>query len=91
MGVRIIKFVCMHACVLQGIEFVDNIHLFIFKRSVKDDLLDSEIHCWLMLLLQLVEVTGYNPAVQFALFIYGKEPVLTKYKRVSEKFVSHTK
>jgi hypothetical protein len=43
------------------------------------------------MLIQLVDVAGQHPVDHFSRFITGEEPVLEKYRCVSEEFVSGIK
>lgn len=65
----------------QGISFLDAMYLIFLQRQVNKEFMDSEIHNWLQLFLQLVDITGDSPEVHLSLFISGDQPVIKEYCR----------
>ena len=67
---------------------MDTVYTIFTKREMSQDHVDSEMQRWLELLLQLVNITGPNPAQHLGLFLQSKHDVLRKYRHISQKFVS---
>ena len=67
---------------------MDGIHHIISKRNLEEKFLHSEIHNWLKMLLQMVPITSGSPTVQLIPFINGEEPVIKKYRSITENLVS---
>lgn len=79
----------MHLCA-QGINFLDVMYSILTHRqdNIAQDMLDAQMQPWLELLLQLVDITGSSPEQLLKLFLSGKQPIIKKYRHVSQKYVS---
>lgn len=81
--------------IMQGISFLDVMYSISLQMKVyqdhkefKQNLMDSEIHDWLDMLLRLVDITGNNPEIYLKLFISGKQPtVIRDYSHTLNKIV----
>ena len=79
---------CYVLCVvLQGIEFLDMVLEWLGELKVSEEVKDAELESWLRLLLQLVDITGDNPAQYLNHFIRGREKIIKKYKLVAQNHV----
>ena len=58
------------------------------QRKFDSQEFDPECRKWLLLLLQLVDITGDNPHNHFHQFILGKSAVVKKYRWEIKKYVS---
>ena len=76
-----------HTHTHQGIAFLDCILSIMERQKCDQPVISSEIQRWLELLLQLVDVTGNSPEQHLRLFLNGKQPVVRKYRHISQKFV----
>ena len=57
------------------------------ELKVQKELMDKELKLWLMLLLNLVEITGDNPTQHLKHFISGNKEVIKKYKKETRRQV----
>ena len=73
----------------QGLRFVDDLYKFWTEHSFKSQIFDPECKWWVLLLLQLVDVTKERPEVHLQSFL-GKPTlgVVKKYQADITKHVS---
>ena len=73
----------------QGLRFVEELYKFWTEHSFKSQLFDPECKKWVLLLLQLVDVTKTHPEVYLQNFL-GKSTlmVVKKYRDDITKHVS---
>ena len=74
---------------MQGIGFVDTLYKVWTKRKCNLQGFDTECKTWLLLLLQLVEVTGDHPDVLLQRFFLGKNEVAEVVKRYQDDIINH--
>ena len=72
----------------QGIDFLDVLLEIFTQRKIDHEMVEDKIRKWLILLIQLVDITGPEPEVHFSLFIHGTQKVMKKYKHLTIKYVS---
>ncbi len=58
------------------------------EKKDMEEVVVIEMKNWFKLLLNLVDITGDNPAQHLKPFIRGKEKVIKKYREVSQEHVS---
>ena len=71
----------------QGLNFLDTLYKLWTERKFSLQAFDPECIKWLLLLLQLVDVTGDNPAVYLRRFLLGRTGVVKKYRQDITKYV----
>jgi len=70
----------MHEWLMELAENTEN-------RKEMKDVVDKELKYWLQLLLNLVDITGDNPAQHLKPFIRGKERIIKEYKQYAQEHV----
>ena len=73
---------------LQGLNFLDTLSDVWTQCKFDSQAFDPECTKWLLLLLQLVDVTGDNPHIHYRRFILAKTGVVKKYRQEVKKHVS---
>ena len=71
----------------QGIEFLDVVLVLCNDTNINQDILESEVGSWLTLLLQLIDITGNEPALHLKRFISGKDKVVKQHRLLIQKYV----
>lgn len=73
---------------LQGLDFLDELHNVWSKHQFSPQRFDLECKQLVLLLLQLVDVTGNHPNIYLKKFLPGRSIVIEKYQRDIIKHVS---
>lgn len=71
---------------MQGISFLDTIYSIFLQRQFDQDYIDSEMHHWLDLLFQLVDITVKDPDQDLHLFLL-QHKVRVEYRPYIKKKV----
>lgn len=71
----------------QGLNFLDTLYRLWTERKFSLQGFDHECIKWLLILLQLVYVTGDNPAIHLHGFLLGRTGVVKKYQQDITKHV----
>ena len=71
----------------QGLNFLDTLYRLWTERKFSLQGFDPECIKWLLILLQLVYVTGDNPAIHLRRFLLGRTGVVKKYQQDITKHV----
>jgi len=73
---------------LQGLDFLDELHDVWSKHQFNPQRFDLECKQLVLLLLQLVDVTGNHPNIYLKKFLLDRSIVIKKYHRDIVKHVS---
>ena len=78
----IITIIFIYSCsLLKGLDFVDELHHVWSKHQFHHSRFDFECKQLVLLLLQLVDVTGNHPIIYLKKFLLDKSIVIKKYQR----------